>query len=246
MQNVDINERSTVIQSTIAAYRMYRHVPASKGRALVAMSGGVDSTVAVALMVAQGYETIGATLKLRSEKLDLSTDRSCCSPQDIEDAARAAAILGCQHMVLDHTIDFEKEVVDRFVNAYLMGATPNPCVDCNRLIKFASFFDKRNELGFDVLVTGHYARTLYDPTLKRWLLLKGRDHEKDQSYVLYNLTQEQLAHTRFPCGEFSKEEIRQLAVAIELPLATKPDSQDICFIPNGKYHEFIQIYWTRR
>lgn len=211
-------------------------------RALVAMSGGVDSTVAAALMKEQGYHVTGATLRLRTDEHFGTAERSCCSQRDIDDAEKAARQLGIDYRVLDRTENFLEEVVDRFVRGYREGATPNPCVDCNRYIKFKTFFDSATALGFDVIATGHYARVRYDDQTGRWLLLKGKDHSKDQSYVLYTLTQDQLAQTCFPCGEYSKPQIRQMAEDLHVINANKPDSQDICFVPDGDYHRFLAEY----
>lgn len=210
-------------------------------RVMVAMSGGVDSSVAAAILLEQGYETSGATLKLTNQvSCDINTrGRTCCSLEDIEDARSVALNLDIDYLVLNHTQDFKTQVIDRFVNAYKTGYTPNPCIDCNRYIKFASFFEQADLLGFDYLATGHYARVRYNEETGRHELMKGRDSHKDQSYVLYSLDQKQLAHTLFPLGDYDKPEIRDIADRLEFVNSNKPDSQDICFVPDGDYRHFL-------
>ncbi len=232
---------AATICARVKAYKTQDHVNAAK--AMVAMSGGVDSTVAVALMIANGYHTSGGTLRLRDTHLDFENGKkSCCSQKDIDDAGAMCKRLGVTHHVLDRLTHFESDVILPFIEAYQAGATPNPCVDCNRRIKFKTFFEESKSLGFDYLATGHYARVKFDPERNRYLLLKGKTVEKDQSYVLYTLSQAQLARLRFPCGEYSKTEIREIARALGLSVADKPDSQDICFIPSGDYHQFMHDY----
>lgn len=210
-------------------------------RVMVAMSGGVDSSVAAALLYEAGYETSGATLKLTDQTAcDINTrGRTCCSLEDIEDARSTALNLDIDYLVLNHTQDFRSQVIDRFIDAYKTGNTPNPCIDCNRYIKFASFFEQAEMLGFDYLATGHYARVAYDESRGRYLLKKGLDHNKDQSYVLYSLTQDQLSRTLFPLGEFNKTQIREMADRLDFVNSRKPDSQDICFVPDGDYRNFL-------
>lgn len=211
-------------------------------RVMVAMSGGVDSSVAAAILLEQGFETSGATLKLTNiVSCDINTrGRTCCSLEDIEDARSVALNLDIDYLVLNHTQDFRAQVIDRFIDAYKAGQTPNPCIDCNRYIKFASFFEQADLLGFDYLATGHYARVKYDEASGRHLLMRGKDSWKDQSYVLYSLTQDQLAHTLFPLGDYDKPEIREIADRLEFVNADKPDSQDICFVPDGNYRNFLE------
>lgn len=203
-------------------------------KALIAMSGGVDSSVAAAMTVAAGYECIGAMMRLYDA-------RSCGSEKDREDARRVAEKLGMAFQVLDYRSDFATEVIDRFVQAYERGYTPNPCIACNRHMKFRRLYEQARLCGCDTVVTGHYARVEYDETENRFRLKKARHLSKDQSYVLYFLTQDQLAHLRFPLGEVeSKEEARRLAEEYGFSNADKHDSQDICFVENGKYAEFIR------
>ena len=207
------------------------------------MSGGVDSSVAAYLMQQQGWDCMGATMTLyRNEDIGLSRSRTCCSLDDVEDARSVAYRLHMPYYVFNFTANFEKEVMDRFVHAYENGWTPNPCIDCNRYLKFEKLYLRMQEMQMDTIVTGHYARVAYDETSGRYLLKKGLDGSKDQSYVLYNLTQEQLAHTQFPVGELSKHRVREIAEEHGFLNADKPDSQDICFVPDGDYAGFIERY----
>ena len=212
-------------------------------RALIAMSGGVDSSVAALLMKQKGYDCIGVTMKLYdNEDVGICSDKTCCSVRDVEDARQVAAGIDIPYYVYNFTGDFREEVIERFVDAYEHGRTPNPCIDCNRYMKFGALFAKAGELGCDLVVTGHYARVRYDEARGRYLLLKGLDAEKDQSYVLYQMTQEQLAHVQFPLGELSKPETRELAAAAGMDNAEKHESQDICFVPDGNYAAFIERF----
>jgi tRNA-specific 2-thiouridylase len=212
-------------------------------KAIIAMSGGVDSSVAAFLSKEAGLECIGVTMKLfDNADVGEDLDRPCCSLTDAADAARVAASLGMPHYVFDFTQDFKEQVIARFVSAYTAGITPNPCIDCNRFIKYERLYRRMESMGFDYVVTGHYARTDYDEHTGRYLLRTGLDDTKDQSYVLYALTQEQLAHTRFPLGALTKTEARKIAEANGFVNANKPDSQDICFVPDGDYGSFIEAY----
>lgn len=213
-------------------------------KALIAMSGGVDSSVSAALMVQQGYECIGVNMKLHAGAAeDDIGGKTCCSLTDAEDARSVCRRLGMPFYVFNFTEDFAREVIDRFVCAYECGATPNPCIDCNKYMKFSKLYDRAKVLGCDLIVTGHYARVEYSEERGRWLLKKARNLPKDQSYVLYFLTQEQLAHTRFPLGQFeSKDQIRAIAEELDFITAKKTDSQDICFVPDGKYADFLTEY----
>lgn len=214
------------------------------GKALIAMSGGVDSSVSAALMVREGHECIGVNMKLWGGTIeDEICSKTCCSLTDAEDARSVCYKLGMKFHVFNFTEDFDKEVIGRFVCAYECGATPNPCIDCNKHMKFSKLHDRAKILGCDTIVTGHYARIEWSEEKNRWLLKKAKNVQKDQSYVLYFLTQEQLAHTRFPLGEFSsKDEIRAIAEEYGFVTAKKQDSQDICFIPEGDYVKFLEEY----
>lgn len=208
-------------------------------KALIAMSGGVDSSVAAYLMKEAGYDCIGVTMKLYdNEDIGMEQEKTCCSLSDIEDARSVAVKLGIPYYVFNFKDDFKEKVIDQFICSYQKGMTPNPCIECNRHLKFAHLYQRAKALQCDVIVTGHYARITQDE--KGWHLLKGKDKTKDQSYVLYSLTQEQLAHTCFPLGVYTKEEIRKIAEEQGFYNAAKKDSQDICFIPDGDYRRFIE------
>ncbi|MGM9563083.1 MAG: tRNA 2-thiouridine(34) synthase MnmA [Faecousia sp.] len=210
-------------------------------RALIAMSGGVDSSVAAYLMKQRGFDCIGVTMKLFSnDGIGCSRAKTCCLLEDVEDARSVAYRLGIPYYVFNFTEDFGRQVIDRFVAAYENGATPNPCIDCNRYLKFERLYRRAAELGCDRVATGHYARI--EKQGDRYLLKKASDESKDQSYVLYAMTQEQLAHTDFPCGALSKTQTRQIAEEQGFLNAEKPDSQDICFVPDGDYAAFIRRY----
>ncbi|MCL1844185.1 MAG: tRNA 2-thiouridine(34) synthase MnmA [Defluviitaleaceae bacterium] len=213
---------------------------------LMAMSGGVDSSVAAYLLKSQGHELIGAMMKLFSDD-DLSeiqeesrdTGKACCSLSDAEDARNVAAAIGFPFYVFNFTENFNTEVMERFVKAYLQATTPNPCIDCNRFVKFQKFLHRAAELECGHIATGHYA-IIYKETNGRFLLKKSRDDTKDQSYVLYAMTQEQLSRTLFPLGELTKTEVRAIAESQNFVNAEKRDSQDICFAPDGDYAGFIK------
>lgn len=206
-------------------------------KAIIAMSGGVDSSVSAFLCTEKGYECIGATMKLHNE---YEEDSTCCSLSDIEDAKSICDRLGIPHYVYNFTEDFDEKVIKKFIDAYESGATPNPCIECNRHLKFEKLFNKMKELGYDYVVTGHYARI--EKSGDRYLLKKAVDPTKDQSYVLYSMTQEQLAHTLFPLGEYEKSYARDIAEQNGFINARKHDSQDICFVPDGDYASFIERY----
>ena len=216
-------------------------------RALIAMSGGVDSSVAAWLMQQEGYDCAGATMKLyRNTDIGEACHKSCCSQTDMDDAGDVAFRLGIPFEVLEYTSLFHERVIRNFLYAYEHGLTPNPCIDCNRYMKFEAMLDYALEQGFDCLVTGHYARVSYDKASGRWQLKKALDAGKDQSYVLYMLTQHQLAHLRLPLGEKLKTETRQIAEEQGFINARKHDSQDICFVPDGDYAAFLERWSGKR
>jgi tRNA-specific 2-thiouridylase len=210
---------------------------------LIAMSGGVDSSVAAHLAVKKGYDCTGVMLKLvqQSDYCGCS-DKSCCSEDDVADARAVAARLDMPFYVWDFIKPFEAQVIERFVSEYVEGRTPNPCIDCNRYIKFESMLKRAVGLGFDKMATGHYGRTYFDEASGRYLLKKAIDETKDQSYVLYNLSQEMLSRLWFPLGELRKTEVREIAEGQGFINANKCDSQDLCFVTKGCYGDFIQDY----
>ena len=203
-------------------------------KVLVAMSGGVDSSAAAVLLRRQGYVCDGAMLKLLSGE-----DGRCCNADDAADGRAAACRLGMTFYVFNETERFGRDVVEPFVREYRAGRTPNPCVNCNRCLKFGALLDRALLLGYAYLATGHYARVGFDAAAGRYLLLRGRDRRKDQSYVLYQLTQHQLAHLLLPVGEYDKPAIREIVRQAGLSNADKTDSQDICFVPDGDYAAFL-------
>lgn len=208
-------------------------------KVLVAMSGGVDSAVS-AHLIKQQYEALGVTMKLHDESDNLIYgENSCCSNQDIADAKSVCDLVGIPHEVHDFGISFKDCVIKDFIDSYKNGSTPNPCVVCNRKIKFEALLKMALERGYDAIATGHYAR-IERRTDGRYLLKKALDLTKDQSYVLYSLTQHQLSHTIFPLGEMTKQDARDLAAKIGFTNARKHDSQDICFVPDGNYVSFIE------
>ncbi len=210
--------------------------------ALIAMSGGVDSSVAAYRMLEAGYRCTGAMMKLHD---DVDAENTCCSLDDALDARATAARLGIPFYVFHFAEDFRREVVDRFVRAYESGLTPNPCVDCNRHLKFGRFLDRALELGLDGIATGHYARVSLDRGSGRYLLEKAADAARDQSYFLCALTQDQLARTSLPLGGLTKAEVREIAREQGFVNARKHDSQDLCFAPDGDYLAFLERYTGR-
>lgn len=218
-----------------------------KKKVVVAMSGGVDSSTAAALLLEQGYEVIGITMQIwPSNQSAEEADRfgGCCSLAAVEDARRVAAILGIPYYVLNFREIFARRVIDNFCQEYQAGRTPNPCIRCNQFIKFDALLKKAQGLGADFIATGHYGRIEFDEKKSRYLLKKSLDAKKDQSYVLYVMTQNQLAHTLMPLGNFTKEETRRLAARFGLPVAAKAESQEICFIPDNDYAKFLKEYPT--
>lgn len=214
-----------------------------KKKVLVAMSGGVDSSVAAALLVEQGFDVIGLTIathKLDDDCRPVENKKSCCSYTGSIDAYRVCQILGIEHKIIDLTETFKNTVINNFIEEYLHGRTPNPCIECNTKIKWGPFLTKANEYGADYLATGHYAKILKNESNGRYYISKGIDKSKDQSYALWGLSQEQLARTIFPLAEYTKQEVREIARKYNLPVFNKIESQDICFIPNNNYHSFIE------
>ncbi len=208
-------------------------------RVVVAMSGGVDSAVVAAMLHAEGYDVIGVTLQLYDHGEATHRKGACCAGQDIHDARRVAAQIGIPHYVLDYEERFREKVIDRFAQSYAMGETPVPCVSCNSEIKFADLFETARDLGADILATGHYVSSRLDETGRR-ALYRARDVARDQSYFLFATTREQLELLRFPLGDLTKAEVRARAAAFGLLVADKQDSQDICFVPSGRYSDVIE------
>ncbi|MGO8669902.1 MAG: tRNA 2-thiouridine(34) synthase MnmA [Capsulimonadaceae bacterium] len=211
-----------------------------KQTVVVAMSGGVDSSVAAGLLLRQGYDVLGVTMQIWQESATQTRGAGCCSLGAVEDARRVAAKLDIPHYVLNFREFFADKVIGSFVDEYKRGRTPNPCVNCNRYVKFDALLSKARELGADYLATGHYGRVEYDDGLGRWMLKRAYDEAKDQTYALYHFTQDELAHTMMPLGTVTtKAETRAIAAELGLLVSNKPDSQEICFVQGGSYTDFL-------
>ena len=216
-------------------------------KAIIAMSGGVDSSVAALLAKDMGMECIGATMNLFSnEDAGVPRAHSCCSLEDVEDARSVAYAIGIPYYVFQFTSRFHEDVIEPFIHAYENGMTPNPCIDCNKHLKFDKMLQRAREIGYDYVITGHYSQIEYDENRGRYLLRKAVDSTKDQSYVLYAMTQDQLAHTLFPLGGMTKQAVREIAAEHDFINAKKHDSQDICFVQNGSYADFIEQYTGKK
>ncbi|MCX7930000.1 MAG: tRNA 2-thiouridine(34) synthase MnmA [Chlorobi bacterium] len=214
----------------------------SDKRVLVGMSGGVDSTAVAALLVEQGYDVIGITIKTYEYSVsggNIGNESSCCSLDGINDARAVALMLGIPHYVVDFTQSFRTRVIDYFTHEYMSGRTPNPCVQCNRHIKWGELLRKADALGAAYIATGHYARIRYDSGTNRYTLSRGRDSRKDQSYALWALTQDQIARTLFPLGEWTKEQTREYLHSRGIPTASKHESYELCFVPDNNYARFL-------
>jgi tRNA-specific 2-thiouridylase len=209
-------------------------------RVVIAMSGGVDSSVAAALLAEAGHDVIGLSMQLYDQSGGEAGYGSCCSLDDLHDAGRVARRLGIPHYIVNFEREFQRTVVSNFVGEYVAGRTPIPCAHCNSDLKFATLLDRSMAYGAELVATGHYARIGIDPETGRHVLSRGLDASKDQSYFLFSLTQEQLSRASFPVGHLSKDEVRDIARRLGLPVADKPDSQEICFVPDGDYAAFIE------
>ena len=207
---------------------------------VVAMSGGVDSSTVAGIMKRDGYKVIGITLKLYDDTKEVSKSKQCCAGQDIMDAKRVADKLGIEHKILYYQDKFKQGVIDNFVESYLKGETPIPCVQCNQTVKFRDLFNETKHLNADALITGHYVKSITKNNETN--MYRAIDHNRDQSYFLFNTTREQLNYLRFPLGGMMKNQTREIAKKLELNVADKPDSQDICFVPNGDYSSAIKKF----
>ena len=217
----------------------------------VAMSGGVDSSVVAGMLQARGERVIGLTMQLWNQRRlpEIQTEAAtgrCCSLDDVYDARGVAQMLGIPYYVVNFEERFEQQVVKPFIGEYLAGRTPVPCTLCNNFIKFDQFLEMAEGVGAERIATGHYARIRHNPATGRWELLRGVDHSKDQTYFLFGLTQQQLSRTEFPLGGMEKTAVRDLARELKIPTAAKPDSQEICFVPNGDYAAFIAAYFREQ
>ena len=212
----------------------------SKTTVVVAMSGGVDSSTVAGIMKKDGYNVVGITLKLYDDGKEVAASKQCCSGQDIMDAKRVAHKLGIEHKILYYQNKFKQGVIDNFVDSYLKGETPIPCIQCNKTVKFKDLFEVSKELKADAMITGHYVKSVTSEN--ETSMYRAIDQNRDQSYFLFNTTREQLNYLRFPLGGMLKDETRKIAKELNLNVADKPDSQDICFVPNGDYVSVIQKF----
>jgi len=220
-----------------------------KEKVVIAMSGGVDSSVCASLMVKEGFECVGMTMRLwKGEEAEQSacSNQSCCGDESVEDARLVAEELQIPYYAINFKEEFWEKVVTRFADEYFAGRTPSPCILCNEKLKFDTLYQKAMDIGAAKVCTGHYARIRFDKERARWLLKRGKDPKKDQTYFLFSMTQEQLSKTLFPVGEFTKPEIRKMAGADDLVTASKPESQDICFIPDGDYAKFLERHFPEK
>ncbi len=231
-------QASTKVSPDAAVNSLGLAKPPSETRVVVAMSGGVDSSVTAALLHEQGYDVVGITLQLYDHGVAIQAKGACCAGADIHDARTVAGRLGIPHYVLDYESRFADQVMQDFADSYLRGETPIPCVRCNQTVKFNDLLTTARELGADCLATGHYVRRVDGPDGPE--LHRGADAAKDQSYFLFATTPDQLDYLRFPLGGMSKDETRELACRYQLTVADKPDSQDICFVPNGRYGDVVR------
>lgn len=209
-------------------------------KVMIGMSGGVDSSVAAAILLQKGYEVIGVTMQIWQESDGgRKHEDGCCSLSAVDDARRVANKLGIPYYVMNFRDIFKEKVIDYFTAEYIKGRTPNPCIACNRFVKFEALLDKATAMGIDYIATGHYARVEFDKKLGRYLLKKSATDRKDQTYALYTLTQNQLSHTLMPVGDYHKERIREMAAELGLAVASKPDSQEICFVDDNNYGRYV-------
>ncbi|MEG2787757.1 MAG: tRNA 2-thiouridine(34) synthase MnmA [Romboutsia sp.] len=218
-------------------------------RVMIGMSGGVDSSVAAYLLKQQGYDVIGVTMKLWQDDEDddlIENEGGCCSLAAVEDARKVAEKIGIPFYVLNFSEVFKEKVIEPFIDEYLNGRTPNPCIACNKHIKFDDFFKKARQIGCDYVATGHYAKIEKDEKIGRFLLKKSVTDKKDQTYALYNLTQEQLEHTLLPIGEFEKDRVREIAKEMGMDVHNKPDSQEICFVKDNDYAGYVKKHSKKR
>lgn len=211
----------------------------SKPKVVVGMSGGVDSSVAAYLLKEQGYDVIGVTMQIWQKDGAVEQDGGCCGLSAVDDARRVCQKLEIPHYVLNFREEFKKDVIDYFLEEYQQGRTPNPCIACNRYVKWESMLRKSIQIGAQYIATGHYAKIIQDEQTGRFMLKRAKTLAKDQTYALYNLTQYQLSHTLMPLGDYTKEEVRAIAKEIGLLVANKPDSQEICFVPDNDYAKYI-------